>query len=310
MESQRRTQLSTTPTPTPAVIRPGVNAEAGLFARYGNTVLTVILLVAAGVLAYRWYTRSADAARQAVVLQLETARQNVDQLRSPQLLYGSNGLPLASADVVAKIRMLQTTASGALSDVINKADAPAIKARALVVRGDLAWAVANLPELPGAATQPALRLDPPSDVLLGQAADAYSAVLGIDGADKESLAAAHLGLAAVAENKGDWDNAKTQLQSVAGDANGVAVLSAAAKAQLAELPTLAKPIYVAPPTGIDIPATPAATQPTTGPATPGMMGPVPSMPLPTSRPTSVPVRVPSTKPATVPTSMPGTMPVK
>jgi hypothetical protein len=297
MESKRRTQIPYKQTPPPpAIVRPGAIAPPGFFTRHGNTILTVALLIAAAVLAGRWWSRSADAARSAVVQQLETARESVDQLRSPGLLMSSNGAPLPSADVMARVRMLQGTASGLLSDVINKADAPAIKARALVVRGDLAWAVANLPELPGAATQPALRPDPPADVLLGQAADAYNAVLTAGGADKEAIASAHLGLAAVAENRGDWATARQQLQAVADDPDGIAVLSQSARTELAGLPALQQPVYLAPPTGVPVPPPPPSV-----PTTRAVMGPL----LPTTLPTSMPTSMPAMMPTSLPTSQPG-----
>ena len=284
MESKRRTPLPTQQTPAPpAVLRNGSGIRDGFFVRHGNTILTVVLVASVGVLAYRWWSRSAEAGRAAVVQQIELARGSVDQLRSPGLLIGPNGLPVPPAEVVAKVRMLQTTASGLLSDVVNKADSPAVKARALVVRGDLAWAVANLPELPGAATQPTLRLDPPSDVLLGQSADAYKAALDTAGADKESASAARLGLAAVAENRGDWAAARQQLQAVADDKDGVAVLSQAARSQLAELPTFERPMYLAPPAGIELPPLPAAM----GPARPSTMSTTqPTTMATTTRPTT------------------------
>ena len=288
MESQRRTALpSKTTPPPPAVVRAAALPE-GFFARHGNTMLTVLLLIAAAVLAGRWWARSAEAARLAVAQQLESARGSVDQLRSPTLLLSQNGAPLTSAEVMARVRLLQGTTSELVSDVINKADSAVVKGRALVVRGDLAWTVANLPALPGAATQPALRPEPTPDALLGQAAEAYTAVLNSGGADKESTAAARLGLAAVAENRGDWAAAKQQLQAVADDADGVAVLSQAAQAQLADLRKLEQPMYVAPPTGVPVPPPPPGV-----PTTRGTMGPIlPGMGrslMPTSMPSTVPV---------------------
>ena len=304
MESKRRPQLPSKQTPPPtAIVRPGAIAPPGFFAKHGNTILTVVLVIAAAVLAGRWWSRSADVARATVLQQLETARESVDQLRSPALLLSPNGAPLPSADVMAKVRALQVNASSLLSDVINKADAPAVKARALVVRGDLAWAVANLPELPGAATQPTLRPDPPADVLLGQAADAYNAVLTAGGADKEAIASARLGLAAVAENRGDWATARQQLQAVADDPDGVSVLSQSARTELAGLPTLQQPVYLAPPTGVPVPP-PLPSVPTTQ----SVMGPLLPTTLPTSMPSSMPAMMPTSLPSSMPTSLPTSRP--
>ena len=280
MEAQPRSNVPAKQTPAakPAVIRPGstggpAGGPAGFFNRHGNTILTVALLIAAGVLAYRWWARSAESAKSTVVVQLQSARGWVQRLRDPGLDVGPDGYtPLRPNELMAKVRDVQQNAAGLVSDVINKTDDAGIKARALVVRGDLDWAVASLPEVPGAATQPSLRPDPPSEVLMGQAADAYGAVLSGGGADPESVEAAHLGLAAVCEDRGDWAGAKQHLQAVADDKNGISILSQAARTQLAELPTFEKPIYVAPPTGVPLPPMPAVTAPSK-PPTPGPMGP-------------------------------------
>jgi hypothetical protein len=257
MEPKPRPQSPQITPRSPAVLRP----EGGLLARHGNTILTIALLAAAAALAYRWWARSADTARQAIVAQLEQARQSVDQLHDPRLI----GMP--PADLMNQVRVIQATVTGTVSDVITKAEDPAVKARALVVRGDLNWAIANLPELPGAATQPALRPDPPADDLLRQASEAYSAAIGVSGASPQTVAAARLGLAAVAEDHGDWTAAKEQLQAVA-DATDptAAALAATAKEQLADLPSLEKPSYLAPPSGVPVTTQPATTQATTKPS--------------------------------------------
>ena len=281
MESKLPQKKSSPPAPkAPAVIRPG---ETGVFARYGNTILTGVLLVAAGVLAFRWWARSAENARQGVLIQLETARQTTAQLRSPRMA------ALPPDQILAQAKLVQTTVNGALNDVITKADDAGTKGRALVVRGDLNWYLANLPELPGAATQPTLRPEVPADEVLKQSAAAYTTVTTLAGADKQSVAAARLGLAAIAENRGDWDGATQQLQAVAGETDvAVAVLAAAAKAQLAEMPTIRQAAYLAPEGGVPARPLPPTTVPTTVPATlpAGVMGPA----MPATRPTTKPAK--------------------
>ncbi len=294
MASTRRPTSSPPLPPTPAVVRglPPAGGAAGFFARHGNTILTGVLLALAAVLVARWWARSAEVTRVGVATQLQTARSGVEVLRSPALLVGPDGVPLSPDQVVAKVRVTQLNANVALSDVIDKADSAAIKARALVVRGDLDWAVANLPELPGASTRPALKWEPSAEVALGQSAENYAAALATAGADAEATAAAHLGLAAVAENRGDWAAATQHLRAVADDAGGVAVLSDAARTELAGLPTLEQRFYVAPPTGVPAPPVP--------PVSPVPLGP-PSPVVPTTRAATVPAR-----PTTVPTSVPAT----
>ena len=293
MESPRPQKTPTKPT-APAVLRPGVAGDSFL-ARHGNTILTVLLVAAAAVLAVRWWNRSAEAARAGVAGQLDSARDSVAQLQSPRLAL------LAPAELMAQVRIVQANVTGVLSDVINKADDAATKARALVVRGDLNWAMANLPDLPGAATQPSLKVDPPPDDLLRQASDAYTAAL--DGADHETAAAAHFGLAAIAENRGDWAAARQQLQAVADDKGGVAVLTSAARTQLDNLPTLQQGGYLAPPTEPPSPATAPTTARTTSPAS-AFIGPMPSRRPATTLPTVAATTLPMTK---VPTTLPAVM---
>ncbi len=84
----------------------------------------------------------------------------------------------------------------------------ALKAQALILKGDFNFNMANFPELPGAATQPSLRPAESDDSLLSNASDAYTEVLQSYASEKFAVTAAHFGLAAVAENRGNWDAAR------------------------------------------------------------------------------------------------------
>ena len=267
------------PPKSPTVLRP---SETGFFARWGNTILTAVLLVLAGILAYRWWSQSASNARQQVLVQLTTARQEVDELRSPQLLQ------YPPAQLVGQVKLVEAEVSGAVSDVINRADDATTKGRALLVRGDLNWSLANFPAVPGAATQPALRPSIPAEQYLDRASDAYAAVVALSGADAQTVAAAKLGLAYVAEDKRDWPAARSQFQAVADDkAVAVAVYAQAAADALAELPSLEQPTYVSaggqasPVDGIvPPPATRPASRPN-GPLGPPRPAALPTMPAAT-----------------------------
>ena len=98
---------------------------------------------------------------------------------------------------------------------------PQVKAQALLLRGDLNFTMANLPQLAGAATQPSLRPDQPTGDLLNSAADAYGQVLQEFPSDDFAATSAHFGLAAVAEDRagasGDpqqWETARLQYQAI------------------------------------------------------------------------------------------------
>ena len=277
MESNRApgAAKSAVPAPrSPNVVRPG---EAGFFARHGNTILTGVLVAAAIVLAVRWWVNSAANARQQVMVELNAARQSVDQLRGPRVAQ------LPPDQLVSQSKVIRATATAAVDDVLAKADDASVKARALLVRGDLCWTLANLPEAPGATTQPSLRPDVPADQMLRQASDAYAAVIDLTGAEPLSVAAAHLSLAAVAENRGDWAAATSHLKAVADNADpAVAVLSSAAQAQLAEVPLIQTPAYLAPPTTAPTAVVPPPVAPPVVPA--GPMGPAKPTTVPTSQP--------------------------
>jgi hypothetical protein len=101
-----------------------------------------------------------------------------------------------------------------------------LKAQALICKGDANFNLANLPDLPGAATQPSLQTQPDKTELLGEAEEAYKQVL-LDFPQQhfESMAA-HFGLAAIAENRAalgidpstdQWNEAHLQYQAILDD---------------------------------------------------------------------------------------------
>jgi type II secretory pathway pseudopilin PulG len=250
----------------------------GFARKHANTALTVLLVIAAIAMVIRWRMRTAEAARLTIANELSNARSLVNQLSGPQLTY------YPPADLIKTIQSLENGASSSIATVLTSNDNdPALRAQALRLRGDLYWKLANFPPITGSTTQPSLQMSESSDVLLQKAWDSYQELLhNSTYADQhEERAAARLGVAAIDENRGDWAAAKTELQAVSDDSNTPAILATTAKIELEQLPNIEKPIYVAPPSGSEIPAT--------APAEP--IGPL--LPLiPTTRPTSVPTTMP------------------
>ena len=224
--------------------------------RWGSTALTVFLVAAAVGMLIRWRMQSAEQSRLAVMNELANARAYVDQLRNPLLAQ-------RPPDFVASARQeLSTKANESISTVLNTSDDPKAKADALVTRGDLYWQLANFPELPGASTQPSLRAPESSDEYLKKSFDAYDEVLKNTQFAKQhdAVVSAHFGLAAIAENRRDWDEAKRHLDLIANDPDAQPALVNQAKLQLEkELPQMQTPLYVMP--AATQPA--ATTQPTT-----------------------------------------------
>jgi hypothetical protein len=166
-----------------------------------------------------------------------------------------------------------------------------MKANAYLLRGDMYWYLANLPPLPGSESEPSLRLSDSSDELLRRSSDSYQQVVKDPAlaAEHEAVDSAHLGLAAIAENRGNWDEANKELEAVRDDPNAMKVLAEQAGDQVNSLSALQHPLYIAPPSGV------TSTQPTSGPVLP--FGPE----LPNGF--QLPSTMPSTVPATAPSSI-------
>jgi hypothetical protein len=230
----------------------------GMLRRWGNTALTCILIVAAVLLLIRWRIASVEQGKLGVLNALSNARNYVIELRP-------ENLKRYPPDYLARVRTdITSHARGEIADVLNNTDDPKLKAQALVTRGDLNWQLANFPELPGAATQPALQSPETREELLKKAADEYNTVLKTDAyaKDHDARTSARFGLAAVAENQSDWDTAKRELQAIVNDPETTPVLVQQAKDDLSKLPDLEKPLYMAPATQqiAEIPATAPTTE--------------------------------------------------
>jgi hypothetical protein len=235
--------------------------------RWGNTALTVLLVFAAVAMIIRWRMVRAENTRQAMLDQLAQAQRDVATLQiSPQelsyiLMHGS----LRDVSIAREDRA--SAAADALATVLNTTDDPKVKAQALLTRGDLYWQLANLPPLPGATTQPSLQLPQTSDQYLAQSAGAYQDILD-DPAflkDRDVAIHAHFGLAAVAENRRDWDTAQKHLNLIANDSDVPAGLQSQAQLQLSQLPLIESHIYLAPENPESLSATTQTVQPMISP---------------------------------------------
>jgi hypothetical protein len=266
MKAERRHQLASN-----ALARE-LEGFPGFLKRWGNTALTVLLVILAIVLLIRWRLASAEQARQQVLFDLASARRYVEELRSPMLTR-------QPPEYLATARQeYSSRANEAITSILNTSDDSHVRAQALVTRGDLYWQLANFPELPGATTRPSLRAGESSDDYLKKAADAYNEVLKSPDLAKqaEPAAAARFGLAAIAENKHDWDEATRQLEAIANATDAPAALRQQAKRALdSQLPQMRKPYFLVSPTQAStqpfLPTTTATTEPqaslTTQPAT-------------------------------------------
>ena len=165
--------------------------------------------------------------------------------------------------------------TSAIETVLRDADGPyadAMRAEAWVARGDLNWAIANLRPLAGAATQPALKLPRSGDDYLRAAEEAYGTVARHHEAQVVPWVTAQFGLAAIAENRREWDKAREIYTAVLNNTRVPQVFKTQATLRLNTLDQIRNPSLIGP-------FGAAATQATTQPATQAVTAPA-TQPLP------------------------------
>jgi hypothetical protein len=262
MKSERRHELKQN------TLARGLETLPDVSRRHGTKVLVgiaVALLIA--LLVRNRIANSRDQAEQAAY-SLNAGRDLIQRLEE-----ASERVPATQLVTIAQ--EISRGVDQSVTQVLDATDDPRMIAEARLVQGDLNWHLANLPDFPGAATRPALALPKPDEQYLNAAADAYRAVLNGPTPPVESTTSARLGLAAVHENRREWDKAKEQYQKVVDDTAAPKPLKDLAAQALTRLETLRRTPLMAPPTtqqldflGRPIPPTSApATAPATTPAT-------------------------------------------
>lgn len=238
--------------------------------KYGAQVLLGIIVVALIFVLIRYRTHAAEARHHAALERLDLARKMIDQLRSPALMM------LSQEQIASTRKDVWAEADATLAGI--QSDSPQVRAEVLVARGNLAWLMANTPELPGATTRPALKLDADRDTLLSDAQKSYDEVLSKYLSERPSASAAHFGLAAIAENRGQWDSAADHYSTLARDPTTPAAFRTQAMIRLQMLSDIQNPMLIVDESGLPVtrPSTQAssfvgpiapATQPATAPAT-------------------------------------------
>jgi tetratricopeptide (TPR) repeat protein len=202
---------------------------------YATRILTVVLIVVLAVVLLRYRATAKQQQIETTRINLAHARDAVGQMQS--LVGGLRPSP----DVASARANLLNDATAALEAVLANADTDAIKAEAYIARADLYWAAANLPDLPGAATQPSLALPQPRDALLAKAASDYETVLQNHRNQPIAVASAYLGLAAIAENQGRFTDAEKYYTQLKQSESTPGVFKTVAELRLEDLPTISKP---------------------------------------------------------------------
>jgi hypothetical protein len=235
-----------------------------------DKILLGLLIVLAVVMLVRYRINSAAQSKQAVTGSLRAARDGIDELQGLDLR-----LQLGVPEIANRRRTLASQVSAAVETILRDTDEQKdarLRAESLVARADLNWALANLPPLPGAATQPALQLSQTNAELLQLAEDAYQQVLKQYPDQTLAATSAMLGLAAIAENRGQWDVARAQYAAVLQKPEISQTYKAVAQFRLQVLPRLQEPVFTGtvttqPTTQSSVQPFSSTSEPTTQPAT-------------------------------------------
>lgn len=271
MKAERRHELKTN-----ALAR-GLEGLPDYWREYGSRILLVVLVAAIAFLLVRyWNDKKANDARL-VAESIETASTSLQELQ--QLPAQSFVRP--ASEIAEGREKLRQQAEQAINTILNTTKDPKMLVAAYLDRGNLYWSLANFPETPGSTTLPSSQQLTNRDAFLDQAKASYEKVL--DPAYKasvENIFAARMGLAAIAENQGKWDEAKAQYQAIADAPNMPASFKELAAKRLANLAKYQSPALL-------VPAPTVTPEPSTAPATSSA----------TSQPTASPAAIPQTFPA-------------
>ena len=231
---------------------------------FGKVLLGLLVFVLLIVL-IRQRVTTGHVARQQTAAALGDVRRLLNELQVVDLTRPTPELRAADRKRYA------SQIDGAIDEILaNTDDGPddaATRAEALVARGDLYWIMANLPEVPGAATQPTLGMPRSPDDYLADAAQAYEQVLRQYADRPMSALTAEFGLASIAENQGKWEVARAHYETILKKPDAPLVFREWAMGRINLLPALQEPVFTGsfgtPPTTLpDTVAAPAsATQP-------------------------------------------------
>jgi tetratricopeptide (TPR) repeat protein len=226
---------------------------------YGPRVaLGLAIAVLVVVLIFQRASRSRQMAAK-VQNDLSFAREQIDRLSHAQLDFMGN-LSVRPADVASVPKLLR--------DMKDETSDKKLLAEVLVAQGDYAWAMANFPNLPGATTNPSLRPEKDRGDLLKDAQAAYQAVLDQYSDQVMAVVAARFGLAAVAEQGRNWDEAKKQYETIKQMEKASDAFKTVASRKLERLEEIRQPVLVGQvPEKFEFPLPPSTTQASTQPAT-------------------------------------------
>jgi hypothetical protein len=290
MKAERRHQLQDNTLAKVITKAPNWWQESGAkFLAIAVAVLVIVFLI-------RYRISSNREAEAGAVQNLATARTIIDEVQQQAM-----SSPLAPAQQQAtQRRQLYNDANEAIGRALTLSDDKKIAAEALLAKADLAWELATLPAIPGAATQPTLQVRDPKE-LISNANEAYQTILNNYADQIYAAIAARFGLAALAENKRDFDAAKSQYEKLALETKDFPAYQQLAAERLKKLDELRHPVILATPA--TMPAIAASSMPTTQATQAMSIPPMIAAPKPATT-QSVAAQTPPAAAATKPSTRP------
>ena len=285
MDSQHRHELKTN------ALASGLTSLPELFRKHSSKLLTVVAIVLLVVAAVR-YKRSQDAVREMEVSQsLASGLASLAELNSR--IYSPLGL--LSEERQKMCDDAETNVKTAVEKVVNESDPKHDAGRlatAYAALGDLYWTLAN--HSPIATTQPATQPTTRPTHYLDLSRDAYLKVTKDFADQTQIVTAARFALAAIAENKRDWNAARGEYRAILESTTVLAADKLMAERRIAGVDELEKPL-------LRLPASqPVIDLPTTAPSAPISLTPLPSLdmtiPVPATQPTTKPTTKATTQP--------------
>ena len=165
---------------------------------------------------------------QAAIDQLEVAR------------FDPTGVPTAAMSRYDDLR-------ADLETILDDASDKQVLAQALIAKGDLNWALANYPQFPPnspAATQPKYKLEKERAQYLKDAAEAYQQVLDRYAEQTLATIVARFGLATVAEQARQWEQARSHYDQLAKLPDEHKTFRQLAEARLKRLDDISRPMLI------------------------------------------------------------------
>ena len=227
--------------------------------------LIVVLLI---IILIQYRIRTNREALTQATEQLSMGRGFIEQLEGESAQMAWMFAP--PHEVAMRRKQAISEATSALETAVRVSDDRTIQAEAMLARGDLNYQASKLHELPGAATQPSLALKPQNEYR-ANAAEAYQTVINSYSDAPHAVAAAKFGLAAIHEDRGEWDAAKALYEEISKVPNQVGAYKALAEGRLALVPMLRQQVILGKAT--TEPALPEVPTASTNPLSPFVAAP-------------------------------------